>query len=253
LYYRNVYYDNKNDLRYQDSRENYLSPRIDYWFDTRNGMTLEYAYSGAEFERIPGYDGHMGRGRYTYRFDSRTSAFAEYLYLYRDFDNPGTDYDVQNPSIGIAHNFSPTTSGDIQIGYFWYNPRGEESKTGPSLTANLNTRTQFTTYALSLRGGFREEYFSSSNLGPSRYYGGYGSVNQRLAERFNVSAQGFVERNEYTNERKDWRWQVGANTSYQPLRWLVLSFEYFYREEDSNQDINDYKENRLILRINLII
>ena len=161
LYYRNNYYDNKNELSSEDSRENYLSPRIDYWFDIRNGMTLEYGYTKGEFDRSPDFDGHMGRARYTYRFDPLTSAFLDYVYLHRDFEDPGTDYDVQNPSIGIAHAFSPTTSGDLQIGWFWYNPKGGDSQNGPSIIANLNTRTQFTTYAISLRGGFREDFFSS--------------------------------------------------------------------------------------------
>ncbi|MBP1712980.1 MAG: hypothetical protein H6Q42_1183 [Deltaproteobacteria bacterium] len=253
LYYRNNYYDSKDDVAYQDSQENYLSPRIDYWFDVRNGITFEYGYTDAKFDRSPDYKGHMGRGRYTYRFDSRTSAFADYLYLYRDLENPGTDYDVQNPSIGIAHAFTPATSGDIQIGYFWYNPKGDETQTGPSINANLNSRTQFTTYTLSLRGGFREEYFSSTNLGPSKYYGGYLSANHQLAQRFTIGARGFVENNKYTDERKDWVWQAGANASYQPLRWLQIWFEYFYRERDSNRDIEDYEENRFILRVNFTI
>ena len=72
-------------------------------------------------------------------------------------------------------------------------------------------------------------------------------------QRFTIGGGGYLERNEYEGDRKDWRWQLGANASYQPLRWLGLSFEYFYRESDSNQDLDDYKENRLIFRINLSI
>ena len=252
LSYRNNYYENKNEA-VEDSRENYLSPRVDYWFDIRNGMTLEYAYTKGEFDRSPDLEGHMGRARYTYRFDPLTSAFLDYVYLQRNFEDPGTDYDVQTPSIGIAHAFSPTTNGDLQIGWFWYNPKGKDSQNGPSIIANLNTRTQFTDYGISLRGGFREDFFSSTNLGPSKYYGGYGSVSHRLAERFTIGVRGFLERNEYAGDRKDWQWQVGANAAYQPLRWLGLSFEYYYREADSTQDIDDYKENRVILRLNFTI
>jgi hypothetical protein len=252
LYYRNNYYENKS-IAFEDSRENYLSPRIEYWFDVRNGIILEYGFTKGEFERSPDLEGQMGRVRYTYRFNTQMSAFLNYVYLYRNFEDPGTDYNVQNPSIGIAHAFSPSTSGDLQFGWFWYNPKGRDSQNGPSIIANLNTRTQFTTYSISLRGGFREDFYSSTNLGPSKYYGGYGSVTYLLAERFTIGGRGFLERNEYTGARKDWQWEVGANASYQPLRWLGFSVEYFYREADSNDNFADYKENRLILRLNLTI
>ena len=39
--YRNNIYHNQSPL-FEDSQENTVNPRLNYWFDIRNGITLEY-------------------------------------------------------------------------------------------------------------------------------------------------------------------------------------------------------------------
>jgi len=248
LYYRNNIYENDSP-QYEDSRENYISPRIDHWFNIRNGITLEYGYTMGDFETSPDFQGHLGRGRYTYRFNPRTSIFGDYLYLKRDFDDPGDDYDVHNPSIGIVHAFSPSTTGNLQVGYFWQNAESGDYQYGISLDAGLISRTVRTIYSLFLRAGPREDFFTAENLGFSRYYGAYGSIVHRFAQRFEAGLFGFVERNEYIVGRDDWVWEGRGSLSYQPLRWLIFTLEVLHREDDSNIEGADYKENRGILRV----
>jgi hypothetical protein len=248
LYYRNNVYNNESP-QYEDSTENYISPRIDHWFNIHNGITLEGGYTNGDFETSPDLQGYMGRGRYTYRFNPRTSIFGDYIYQKLDFDSPGVDYDVQNPSIGILHAFSPSTSGNLQVGYFWQNPESGSSQNGVTLDASLITSTIRTTYSLYLRGGFREDYFTAQNLGFSKYYGAYGNIAHRLTQRFNAALSGFVERDEYNSGQDDWVWQGGASLSYQPLRWLTFTLEALHREDDSSVDSADYKENRGMLSI----
>jgi len=136
LNYRNNIYQTKS-LQYEDSQEHYINPRLDYWFNIRNGITFEYALTLGDFERSPDLVGHLGRGRYTYRFNPRTSFFVDYVYIHRDFESPGIDYDVQNPSAGISHAFSPTLSGVFQAGYFLQNPEKGSSTDGFTLNATL--------------------------------------------------------------------------------------------------------------------
>ena len=99
LTYRNNIY-RPEDPAAQKSEENYISPRITYWFDIRNGVSLEYGLTFGNFELSPDLTEQVARGRYTYRFNPRTSIFGEYAFDTVNFEKPGVDYYVQTPSLG---------------------------------------------------------------------------------------------------------------------------------------------------------
>ena len=252
LNYRNNIYENES-TSIEDSRGNYINPRVTYWFNIHHGMVLEYGLIMGDFERSPDLTGHMGRGRYTYRFNPRSSFFAEYIYLKRDFQSPGIDYDVHNPSVGVEYSFSRTLSGRVQIGYFRQAPEIGSSTDGPAFDANLVQRTEKTTYNLSFQGGYREDFFTAENIGFMRYYRGIGAITRRVIARLTLGLLGSVERIEYSTDQKDWRWQFGGNASYQIFRWLTVSLDIFHRENDSNIDTADYNENRGIFRLSATI
>jgi hypothetical protein len=255
LAYLNNYYENENPT-YEDSQEHALTPRLELWFNIRHGISLEYSFDKGDFERSPEMIGHLGRGRYNYRFNPRTTIFGEYVFIRRDFDNPGIDYDVQNPSVGIAHAFSANTTGNLQIGYFWVNPQRGQKEDGLSGSATLSTRTQLTTFSISLQGGFREDYFTALNSGLSKYYGAYASIGHSLTKRFTVGLQGSVTRDEYpstVSNEKVWRWAAQGNATYRVLRWLSFTLEASHMEDDSNLEGSDIQENRAVLRINLTL
>jgi hypothetical protein len=252
--YRNNTYRIKSQL-FEDSMENYINPRLTYWFNIRNGITLDYGFTLGDFERTPDFVGHMGTGRYTYRFNPRTSVFGEYTYLIRDFDPPSNDYDVHRPSLGISHSFSPTLSGSVQAGYYWQNPERGSTTDGLFYDVSLTQRAERTTYAISFQGGYTEDYFTAENLGFNKYYRAIGRVNHRLLEKMTVGLFSSYELIKYygdvveTPRRNDRIWTVGGDAAYQLFRWLTLSLEGSYRENHSNIDTADYTEYRGIFRI----
>lgn len=248
LNYRNNYYETK-DPAGEDSRENFIGSRITYWFTVRHGFLLEYGFTHGDFERSPDFTGHNIRGRYTYRFNPRTSIFGEYVLLRRDFDSPGIDYEINNPSIGIEHAFSPTLSGRAQVGYFWQKPERGSSTDGFFFDIGATQRMPKTIFILSLRGGYREDFFTAENLGFVKYYRVLASLTHNLEPRFSLGASGALERAEYLTDRKDWLYSIWGFANYQILRWLSLSFEVAHRANDSNVDIEEYKENRILLRL----
>jgi hypothetical protein len=253
LTYMNNYYNNENSA-YEDSQEHALTPRLDLWFNIRHGISLEYTFDKGDFQRSADFNGHVARGRYSYRFNPHTTIFGEHFFVWRDFDDPGVDYDVQNPSIGIEHAFTPSTKGSIKLGYFWVNPERGEKQDGFSGSADLSTRTKMTNFSISLQGGFREDYFTALNSGVSKFYGAYGAISHSLAKRFTVGLRGSMTRDEYSSsDEKILRWEVGGNAAYRVLRWLSFGLEALHREDDSNLAGSDIEENRVILRVNLTI
>ena len=114
----------------QDSQENYINPFFSYWFDRRNGISLEYGLTYGDFETNPDLTGHRANARYTYRFSAKTSVFAEYTYSKRTFDSSApsesqfsSDYDIHEPSVGMTFAISPTLTASVQVGYFWAKPK----------------------------------------------------------------------------------------------------------------------------------
>jgi hypothetical protein len=250
--YRNNIYRTESKTA-EDSQENYINPFIDYWFDAKNGLHLEYGYTIGDFDRTPDMTGHMANARYTHRITSKAAIFGGYTFSRRTFDSESIyyyDYDIHEPVAGITYAFSPTLSASAQVGYFWRDPETGDKTDGVSYKAGVTNRGERTIYTFSLQGGYNEDYFTSENLGFNRYHRFTGSLTHFPAKSVSVGFFGSVERAEYIDtDREDWIWQIGGNASYSPLRWLKLSLEVAHRENNSDVDINDYEENRAIVRL----
>ena len=242
LYYRNHILRNDSSA-YEDSTENYISPRLTHWFDPRNGIVLQYGYTDGEFQRSPDFTGHRAYARYNHRTSPRTTLFIDHEFLFRDYDDPGIDYTVNAPTVGVDYAFSPTLRGTAQAGYYWQNPSRFEGKDGFKGLLSLTQRDRLTTYTLILESGYREENFSAENLGFTQYYRGTAVVNHRLTERLSVGLIGIAEYADYAqSDRQDWIYTANVTADYRILRWLTVGARVGYQENDSNIPSVSYDE-----------
>jgi hypothetical protein len=248
LLYRNNIYRNNNPL-YEDSTENTINPILNYWLDIRNGVTLDFSYTSGYFETSPNMKGLESRGRYTHRFDPRLSLFGEYSFIREHFENPGVDYDVHNPSMGIEYKFSPTLTATLQGGYFWESAQDDTRSRGPFFHVSLVQTGRKTSYTLIGEGGYNRDYFTAQNLGFSKYYKAYGTINHQFTQRMSVRATGSMERPMYSNGQKDWIWEGRITASYLLFRWLSIALEGVHREDRSNVEGGGYSEYSGIFRI----
>jgi hypothetical protein len=254
IYYENNIYRNQSSL-FEDSAENFINPKLTYWFNIRNGVSLGYGFTLGDFQSSPDLLGHMAMVRYTYRFDPKMSIFSEYTQLWRDFDFPSVDYLVYKPSIGIERAFSQTLSGRAQFGYFWENPEKSSTTSGFSYDISLTQRAERTTYTASLQGGYTEDYFTAQNLGFTEHHRAMGTITHRFLQRMSVGLFGSYEWAKYPGsviedkKAKDQIWAVGGDASYQILRWLTVSLDTSYRENHSNISERDYSEYRGMFKV----
>lgn len=246
--YRNNIYRTESETG-ENSREDYINPFFAYSFDQKNDIYLSYGYTIGNFERSSDLTGHMANARYTHRFDPKFSVFGEYTFSRRAFDPPSVDYDIHDPSVGISYAFSPALSGSVQAGYFLKDPETGGRKEGISYKAGITNRDVRTSYVLSLQGGYNEDFFTSENLGFSRYHRLTGSVNHSLDMRTSVGLYGSGERADFDSNRRDWIWGIGATASYKPLKWLIFSLDVSHKNRNSDININDYTENRGVIII----
>jgi hypothetical protein len=195
---------------------------------------------------------HMANGRYTYRFNPKSSLFVGYTFTRRTFDNTtvDSDYDIHEPILGISYAFSPTLNASAQVGYFWKEMDTGSKTEGVSYSASIINRDVRTTLVLSLQGGYNEDYFTSENLGFNRYHRLTGSISHFVEKRTSIGLTGNIERVEYSAEdREDWIWGVVGTLSHTPLKWLTIALEISHRELNSNIETNDYDENRGMIKI----
>ncbi len=248
--YRNNIYRNQNPL-FEDSMENTINPRFTYWFDFNNGVSLDYYLTLNTYQVSPDQFVNGITPRYTYRFNPRASIFGEFHFEYQGFESPGVDYYVYNPSLGIQYQFSPRLTGLAQGGYFWKIPKEGSKTRGPFFNLSLTQRAERTVYTLSVQGGYTEDYVTAQNLGFTKTYSGYGTIQHQLTQRLSIGLTGSLARYIYPNDQKDWVWQVGGGPSYLIFRWLTVSLEASYRGDNSNISGSDYTEFRGIFRVTL--
>ena len=250
-YQNNLY--NTQSRTSEDSMENFISPKLTYWFDIRNGISLEYGLTLGNFQRSPDLVGNMAVGRYTHRFNPKTSIFAEYTQLWRNFQGPRIDYNVYRPSIGIEHAFTPTLSSKVQVGYYWADPNKGSSVNAPFYDILITQRAQRTTYTLGFQGGYTENFFTAENRGFTQYHRALGRINHEPLKRVNVGLFSSFEWSKNVNAINlltgrvteiDRIWSIGGNAGYQLLKWLTLSLDLSYRENFSNINTADYSEYR---------
>jgi hypothetical protein len=251
LQYRNmIYRTDSSNTSGGDSTENAVSPHLGYWFDIRNGITLDYTYSTATFENQPDFKKHYTAGQYRYRFNPRTTAFGKYSYSLYDYDAPGIDYSVHSSSIGLEHAFGPTLKGRAELGWFWQVVDAGPTFNGPVYNFSITQTGPRTTYTFAFEGGYRESYFTSENLGFSRYHQAMANVTHKLWERMSVGLTGTLGRDEYQNpDRTDWSWSLAGNLSYQPLKWMTVSLEASNNARESDLNGNSFRENRAVLKL----
>jgi hypothetical protein len=247
-YHNNSYWNQSRTS--ENSQDNSVGLGLFYWFDIRNAFSLSYGVDIGDFKKSQNFASHTAAARYTHRFDPRTSIFGDFYFRTHDSEstanlNPSTgDYNVYVPTIGITHSFTPTLSGSAQLGYFWQDLKNGSKTSGPYINIGLTQRVQKTTYALSLYSGYIEDYFTAENKGFTKYYRAIGTVTHQLKERITAGVYGSFEYEDSKPNQIDRIWGIGGNVSYQILRWLSLSLEAGYRENNSNISTRDYGEFR---------
>ena len=249
LYRNNILRYQSTTPDYEDSTENYVRPFITYWFDQRNGISLDYGFTSGDYERdgggqtTPDFTQQSPHARFMHRFGPQTSVFLDYVYLYQDNDAPGIDYEINNPSVGVTHKFSPTLSGQAQVGYYWINPSQLDGEGGVSSNLSLTQRDQRTTYVVGFNSGYQIDQFTFENLGLSRYYGGYLSITHMLTQRLSVGLAGSFRYVDYSfSDREDWLYSADGIMTYQLLKWLSANVRAGYQKDDSSLAGASYDE-----------
>ena len=266
-----------DDPSVQDSQRYRPMAGITYWFDIRNGLSLDYSFTRGEFDESEAwgefdesedFDQHVARATYTHRFSPRTQANLSYTYDSLDYQGiqkeriigeegfNQEDYVVHTTSLGLSRQLTERLSGSISGGYYVWDREQSDDTSGFIGSASLDGTFPFEKGALTFNSsaGYRQQFFEAENLGFSKYRRVYATLSYRPLEKLTTSLSGLYQRDDYQEtdpDRKDSTWGGSGTVRYRLFDWLFASVGYTYRERASSVDENDYQDSRIIFTLDM--
>jgi hypothetical protein len=257
LAYDQSYLKNE-DPTVDDGRLQTPSAGLVYWFNTKNGVELNYGYTKADYWRDDDagvirddYDGDVSGIRYIHQYHPETSIFVSYDFTTRDFDGPTEDYDVHEGTIGLDHSFSPQTSLSLSGGYFKQDKeQSENEEDGPVFDALLTKRFEHGSFTIGGTGGWYQPELDTEKTGFTKYNSGTARFEYQLVEPLSFFIGGSYRVDKEEDTSREWstlRGDTGIVWTF--LQHFSLELNYRYADRDDDWDTEDYTSNRIMLTL----
>ena len=235
---------------------------LTHWFVPKWGIEMQGSYTRGEFdteEEFEGdpsddFDNWNGSARLIKSFTRYFEGFIRYSHTYMHYIGETENYKVYNPSTGLNYTLPDDISLSFDIGYYIREMEESDNESGLNTSGSLTKTYRRGSINLTGSGGYEESFFGAENLGFSEFYEAGGSATYQLTRHINLNIFGSYRNNKYEDiepEREDKITRGGLGLTIQPLTWMTFELNYTYRSVDSTLDINDYEENRGLIRVTL--
>ncbi|WP_459922496.1 outer membrane beta-barrel protein [Desulfatiferula olefinivorans] len=247
-----------DDETLEDNQSHHANGTLNYFFSPWLGMESGIDYTRGLYDVTQDFDEWSGHIRLIRVYSRHLEFNAAYTHTLMAWEGDGAerDYQIYHPSVGISATFDNQTSLSVNAGYFVQDIEQADNEKGLAIDGNIGKSWTFRRGLVQVNGssGYEESQLNTENLGFTVYYGadarGEYSFTRNLASTLDLG----YRNNDYVNtspERTD-RILTGAlGLSWQMMRRLSSRLEYRYRNLDSDIDINDYTENRIMLSLTL--
>ncbi len=241
---------------------------MSYWFSTWNGVDLDVAYTRGLYEsnNTSNFNNYDGRLRYNHRISQLTGLYGEYHQIYRQWDDPTDtfttagqlqqDYLVYAPSVGVFHQFDPTLTASVGVGYFYQQVKNGSDQKGPFFQSDVNKFWDFERWSVRLRtaSGIDSQDFSGDQQGFERYVLAEGVARYFFTRDF-FGDTGlrfrFSDFLNSENNEKDFRYTFDVGLGYQMTRWATVRVGYAFNKLDAMNSTDDYEQNRYYVTLTL--
>lgn len=267
--------DVRNDYYY-----NVASLEASYGISEIYKVQLKYANKFMDYESMPYGPGHKMQydpeldnftendysAIFFYQFSPLTSLLLEYGFSHINNDDkefPSTDSDSQRFWVGVKWEATALVSGTIKGGYYERDYDVPDDWSGFAILGDLTYRmTPFTTFTLGLSREPKETSVTAEEGAYGTYYistGGRLSVTHLFPNRLSASAHVSYRNDDYQEEgyvgikREDDRIGAGCGIDYAIEDWLGCGLSFGFRDNDSNFEFEDYRENRVTAHITLAL
>ena len=259
LGYRNHLLDSRsNDT--EDSRSNEGFFDLNTWFVPKFGMELTGGIIRSEFQQPSGFAGIPTEDFYNYqagltmnyRWRPQHIAYARYSIVYQDFDEEliEDDYVVHQPTLGLKLDLGPNTDFGVEFGYFRQEFKDGGGEDGFVLNASFNTSGERASFGIQTNSGYELVYGTSQNRGFSKFSDNSARVDYELSENSDIFASARYRWDNFTEANQtDHTYEGRAGLNYAFTDWFVLALEGGHLRRDSNDEAEEFTDNRVTLRI----
>jgi len=248
-----------------DDSETYVpSLGLTYWLNVQWGFDFSGVFTRAKYD-VPApawpddFDNLFGTLRLLHQFNRHTTGFLGYAhtthnYEYSDQDLSLNDYTIHDAFAGFAYNIDPKTILSLNVHYFIRDIEDGSDDDGTPINLDLTKTFERGSVALNAGGGYNYTTVSAENLGYYVYYGGGLTADYAFTRRISTDVSARYDWRDYRDVplgREDNVFRAGCGLSVELLRWLGMRVGYQHRTNESTDDENDYKENRVSLLFTL--
>ena len=190
-----------------------------------------------------------------YRWRPERLMYARYSIDYQDFDDEvggdNDDYIVHRPVLGLGFKFGSYTEFRAEAGYFRQDfQNGDNGEDGYVLKARFETRREKASFRAENDSGYNLDYGTSENRGFSKYSDNSARLDYQLDEDLSVFASARYRWEDFTEDnRTDHTYGGRAGLNYIFRRWLTASLEGGHLRRDSDDNADEFEDNRVTLSI----
>jgi len=233
-----------------------------YFFNPHTGVETHLAYTKGLYDIAQDFDEWVGTLRLMRNLSRGLQINGSYSHTMMSYEDEGDDnnYQIYNPSVGIRYSFGEDGIMALNIGYFIQDIDSQNNEKGLTVDGNVGRSWRFRQGTISLTGssGYENSQLNSENLGFNVYYGAESRFEYQFSRTVSSSIFATYRHNDYVNsspddsDRVDKLISSGCSLNLQIARWLSSSLDYNFRNLNSNSDENNYTENRVMIRINVM-
>ena len=244
-----------DDPTLDDSRYYQPSLSLAYWFTPRWGAELFGDYEKGEFDPPEGeiisddFERYSGSARFLYQFNRQLTGNVEYSFTQTLNDDEAEDDErIHDFSGGITYLIDQDISLSLQVGYSILEVDDDDDESDMSGSLDFIKTFRRGSIGINASSGYEYSYYDAENLGLNYYIGAGLSASYQIWRRVSANAHADYRYSEYKDEtpqREDDKVTAGCGLSFQLLQWLFADAGYTYSLMDSNDDENDYTENRV--------
>ncbi|PKN64991.1 MAG: hypothetical protein CVU57_12770 [Deltaproteobacteria bacterium HGW-Deltaproteobacteria-15] len=225
-----------------------------FWLNARNGIEVDLRFSGYDFNReigpseredLKGYD---PKGRYIHRFNRNTKVFGEYAIYLRDFEGQQPNYEIHEVRAGLEHSWGRNWNFALETGYF--QPSGDLSG-GALFSSRIRRKIKDGSLRFGVETGWDEGFLETDTRGFTKFWGASGGVDYQVVEDLRGNANISYRENdrEFETNLDDSILYGSLGLRYEVTRLIFLGLQYDYLDVSSEEEANEYVDNRFLLTL----
>lgn len=231
-------------------------------FGTETNLSFsqtDYDNDADDIEPSDDYKNYFGSIRLIQRLSRTFSGFVGYNYTFMDYvDNEDENYEIHYPNIGFSYEREDIANVNVSVGYLVIDreeeTEGLEDDKRLQVNGDISRVWQFRTASLNIMGasGYDQPSFDQDDLGLRIYYEGAAVFNHEFLRDISYEINGGYRLDHYIDinpERKDKTTTAGVGLIFSRIDYMTARIDYAYRNVASDENEDEYTENRFFITI----